>query len=155
MNSKFKSFMALSLAFFVLSATAMEQTQEAQENQEQASYFGTKSKVALVLLGATGVYVAYKAYTNPEAFKDAYNACTLDNLKAAKDQAAEKTVAFYNSCTTENMKSAAVSAKDALVSNVSSFYKWAKSFVFSKPEALQELLEEASVSVDVFGEIIR
>ena len=134
MNSKFKSFMALSLAVLFASVDARtvqhDEIPVYQEKTEQTSYFGTKSKVALAILGAAGAYVGYKAYTNPEAFKqsvkNAYSACTLENVKAVPGMAqkvamdgAAKTKALalagYNACTKENAQAVLTSAQDKAV----------------------------------------
>lgn len=121
MNSKFKSLLALSLVglFFTAQPSTYDIKEAEQEQQEQTSCFGTKSKVALTLLGAAGVYVGYKAYQNPEAFKqtakNAYNACTLENVKALPGMAKEKAVAAYNACTKENAQAVITSAKEGAV----------------------------------------
>jgi hypothetical protein len=62
MNSKFKSFMFLSLAVCCMSLGATEQTQA-----EETSCVGTKTKVALGLVGTAAV--AYVAYQNRDALK--------------------------------------------------------------------------------------
>lgn len=86
MNSKLKSFIALSLAVAFFQASPMESTRDVQnsstQTQEQpTSRLSPKAKVVLGLVGtAVAVCGAYVAYMNRDALQDrfsrAYENCT-------------------------------------------------------------------------------